>query len=171
MPLMKLAATAIDRVAENAESVAATTATYAATDLLCYRAAEPEALVRRQTALWQPLLDWASLRFDAPLLVATGVAPIAQPADSLRALRRAVSAIDPLPLTAIADLTALAGSVVLALAAAERRVTGDEAVEIALLEETFQAERWGDDEEAATRRRRIRADIAAATRFLDLVAA
>ena len=73
MPLTRLATTAIDRVATRREAVIEETANYAGTDLVCYRAAHPPALAARQQAVWQPLIDWAALRYDAPLAITTGV--------------------------------------------------------------------------------------------------
>lgn len=169
MPLMQLVSTAMDRVLDAREAVIEETAKYAATDLLCYRASEPRELVERETRLWQPLLDWASLRFDAPLRVTQGLTPIGQPADSLKALRAAVASLDLLALTGVADLTASCASLVLALAVFERRISADEACAAALIEETYQIERWGEDAEAAVRRRRIIAAIQAAAQFLSLV--
>jgi chaperone required for assembly of F1-ATPase len=168
MPFMRIASTAIDRVAARRAEVVAGTTAYAASDLLCYRAEEPPELAARQAAEWQPLLDWAMLRFDAPLLVGTGIM-IAQPADSLGALARAVAGFDLLALTALADLTGLAGSLVVALAVWERRLDGRQAADIVLLDETFQAERWGEDEDAAAHRAALRAEIAAVARFFDLL--
>ncbi|HLY54043.1 MAG TPA: ATP12 family protein [Stellaceae bacterium] len=168
MPLTRLANTAIDRVAEMAASVAAETAKYGETDLLCYRADGPPELAARQAAVWQPLLDWASLRFDAPLLVTAGVLPVEQPPDSRRALANAVAALDPLVLAAVADLTRSCGSLVLALALAEGRIDAETAIEAAFLDETHQTERWGEDAEALDRRRRLEAEIRAAARFLAL---
>lgn len=168
MQLMKLAATAIDRVATRREEVVAGTAAYANSDLLCYRAELPVELEARQAALWQPLLDWATLRFDAPLLVTHGIVAIPQPAASTAALGRAVAALDLLDLTAVADLTGLMGSLVLALALWDQRIDGETAAAAALLDEDFQAERWGVDDEAAERLAAIRAEIADGARFMAL---
>jgi chaperone required for assembly of F1-ATPase len=169
MPLFGLACTGIDRVAADRSGYVRTIAAYAETDLLCYRADRPAALVAHQREVWQPILDWATLRFDAPLVVTEGVLPVGQPAEALSALRRAVEHFSDMPLAAVGEATAACGSVVLALALAERRVDADEAFEAAQLDETFQMEQWGEDPEAVQRRARIRADIRAAASFLDLM--
>src|SRR5712691_7339344 len=69
MPLFRLAATALDRTAAQRDLVVTETAGYAGTDLVCYRAAHPPALTARQHAVWQTLIDWAALRYDAALAV------------------------------------------------------------------------------------------------------
>src|SRR6266851_7514410 len=94
MPLMRLASTAIDLVAKNHANVVAEIANFAGTDLLCYRAEQPPALTARQHAVWQKLLDWATLRYDAPLTVTSGIVPVTQPATTLHALAAAVAAYD-----------------------------------------------------------------------------
>ncbi len=77
MPLTQLANTAIDRVKTQRAPVVRQIADYAATDLVCYRALRPPQLAQRQQAVWQPLIDWAVLRYDAPLDITAGVIPIA----------------------------------------------------------------------------------------------
>jgi chaperone required for assembly of F1-ATPase len=169
MKLMALVSTARDLVAEQPAAIAAEAASYAATDLLCYRAEYPQSLVRRELLLWQPLLDWAANRFDAPLLVTAGVVPIEQPAGSLKALRLVLDGLDPFTLAAIADLTASCGSLILALALWDGRLDAAGAFEAAVLDERFQNERWGEDAEALVRRRRLEADIQTGARFLALL--
>jgi len=69
MPLTRLAGATIDRAPDKREIIVREVAGYAATDLVCYRAARPPELAARQAAVWQPLVDWAVLRYDAPLAV------------------------------------------------------------------------------------------------------
>jgi len=169
MRLAKLASTALDRVAVQREAVAEQTAGYAGTDQLCYRATEPAALVEIETALWQPLLDWAARRYGAALVPAIGILPVEQPATAVAVLREEVLALDVLRLTAVADLTACCGSLILALAVLEGRIDAAGAMEAAFADERYQIAKWGADEEAVERLRRVDSDIAAAARFLALL--
>jgi chaperone required for assembly of F1-ATPase len=171
MPLMQLASTAIDRVAEAPEPTVKAIAGFAATDLLCYRAERPRSLFERQERLWQPLVDWARLQYDAPLIVVTGIMPRPQPPEALRAIEAAVVALEPFRLTALAAATAAAGSVLLGLALLEGRLSAGEVYDLSFLDETYQIERWGLDEEAARRRAGLKAEIEAAERFLALLSA
>ena len=168
MPLTRLAATATDRVALARAPVIDELMRFAGTDLLCYRAEEPEALRARQSALWQPLLDWASARFGAELCVISGLMPQPQPDATLTALRRAVEALDDLALTALMVATAAAGSLVVGLALLERRITGEEAFAVSQLDESFQIEEWGEDSEQTARRAALKEDLLAVERFLAL---
>jgi chaperone required for assembly of F1-ATPase len=169
MPLFRLAATAIDRTARERDLVVDVTANYANTDLVCYRAERPPSLAARQHAVWQPLIDWASLRYDAALAVTSGIVPARQPPATLGAFGAIVAAQDEFRLTALHTLTASCGSLVIALALLEGRLDADSAFAASQLDETFQIEAWGEDSEAAARRRNIAADIAAAARFLKLL--
>jgi chaperone required for assembly of F1-ATPase len=169
MPLMQLASTAIDRVGPQRDRVAGDIAAYAATDLVCYRAESPAELVARQQQIWQPLVDWARLEFDAPLAVTAGVMPRPQPAEALHALRAAIDSFDHLGLTALQALTVASGSLVIALAVVKGRIDADAAWAASQLDETYQIEKWGEDAEAAKRRQALLRDIRNAARFLDLV--
>lgn len=169
MPLMRLAATAIDRVAPQRQKTIDDIAGYAETDLVCYRAERPEDLVARQSAIWQPLVDWATLRFDAPLLVVAGVIPKRQSFAVAAAMRAAVSGMDEFWLSALHEATTLCGSIVIGLALAERRLDAEGAWRASQLDEIYQIEKWGEDAEAARRRSSIRSDLDAACRFMDLL--
>jgi chaperone required for assembly of F1-ATPase len=165
MPLMQFAATAIDRLADNRSGLIEEVAGYGRSDLVCYRVDEPSSLVRRQEERWQPLIAWAAERYDIVLNVTAGIVAVEQPPHTLATFRRVLEACDLFALTALAGATTAAGSLVIALALAEDRLSADEAADAALLDELFQAERWGSDPEAERRRAAIRADLAAAKRF------
>ena len=167
-PLTRLAGTAQERVAPDPAPTVAALARYAEADLLCYRADHPQALVQRQARLWQPWLDWAALAYDAPLRVTAGIRRLPQEPSSLRALRRAVAAMEPLMLTGLAAAVPALGSLVLGLALAEGRLDAGEAHALAALDELFQAELWGTDAEAERRLASIAADIKVAARLMEL---
>lgn len=171
MPLTRLATTTVDRVATQREVIVRQTANYAATDLVCYRAAHPPALAARQQAVWQPLIDWSVLRYDAPLSVTTGVIPTKQSVASLRALAAAVAEQDDFALTALHVATAACGSLVIGLALIEGHLDAAGAFAASQLDESFQIEAWGEDAEQAERRRALAADIQAAPRFISLLRA
>jgi chaperone required for assembly of F1-ATPase len=169
MPLTRLATTTLDRVATQRGAVVQQTANYAGTDLLCYRARHPPALAARQQTMWQPLIDWAVLRYDAPLSVTNGVIPKIQATASLRAFAAAVAELDDFALTALHLATTACGSLVLGLALLEGRVDAQEAFAASQLDESFQIETWGEDPEQIGRRRALAADIEATARFISLL--
>jgi len=159
MPLTRLVVTAIDRVAGQRDAVIDAVMTYADADTLCYRAETPADLVALQCRRWQPLLDWAEARWQVRFAVATGVAPLSQPAATTAALRSSVAAMDDLRLTTLAAAVQVTGSLVIGLALIDGYVTGDTAFALALLDEEYQAGKWGRDPEAERRRRDVRDEI------------
>jgi chaperone required for assembly of F1-ATPase len=167
MPLTRLATTVVDLMPARREDAIAEAVGYAATDLLCYRAAEPPALVERQTALWQPWLDWASLELDATLLVTDDVTPLDQPAPALRSIELAVRRLDHWRLVGLHAATTLTGSVVLGLAMERGVLDAGAAFTAALLDELFEVERWGEEEIQQRRHAELRRDLEAAGRFLE----
>jgi len=169
LPLTRLASIALDLVAPRREAVVAEVAKYAGTDLVCYRADQPPELAERQHAAWQPLVDWASLRFDAPLTVTAGILPLPQPPASLKALEIAVAAYDTHRLAALHLATAACGSLVVALALIEGRIDAEAAFASAELDQSYEIERWGEDVEQAKRRQGVKEDIALAARFISLL--
>jgi chaperone required for assembly of F1-ATPase len=171
MPLTRLATTTVDQVATQRDAIIRQTASYAETDLVCYRAAHPPTLAARQQVVWQPLIDWAVLRYDAPLSVTTGVIPTKQSAASLRAFAAAVAGQNDFALTALHVATAACGSLVIGLALIEGHLDAEGAFAASQLDESFQIEAWGEDAEQAERRRALAADIEAAARFISLLRA
>jgi len=168
MPLTKLANTAIDAVTLNLAAVAEDVLSFAARDLLCYRATAPESLAGRQAACWDPLLSWAEQHYGARLIATAGIMPVDQPPESLAALRAAVARLDPFALTALHLMTTLTGSAVLPLAHLAGRLSLEEGWAAAHIEEDYQIGHWGEDAEARKRRELRFADMHAASEFFRL---
>jgi chaperone required for assembly of F1-ATPase len=174
MPLTRLAFTAIDGVAANMQAVIDDISKYAETDLVCYRAAEPRSLAEAQAAAWDPVLDFAAMHLDAHFFRAEGVVFVAQPAAARAAVKARVAAVGdsaaaPFALSALSVMTALTGSVLIALALTGGALSLDEAWRAAHVDEDFQIRQWGEDREAMQRRERRFADMAAADRLWRLI--
>ena len=149
MPFTRMANSAIDKVAPQFDAVVGMLADYGGTDLLCYRATDPQPLIDRQDAGWNPLLDWAAACLDAPLRAVPGVMFIAQAPASLARLRAAVAAQSAFQIAAFHDLVAISGSLILALAVTRERLSADAAFELSRIDEHWQAGLWGVDADAA----------------------
>lgn len=169
MPLTRAVNATLDKVVPQVGAVAAELAGYGATDLLSYRAEGPEGLIARQAETWDPLLDWAARALGARLAVTRGVMPAAQPANALAALRARVDAFSPWELTALSEFVTLSGSLVLGLATATDEIDPDAAWRASRIDEDWQAERWGFDEEEAERVASKRADFLRAHHYLSLL--
>lgn len=148
MPFTRTANTAIDKVAPQHAEVADMLAEYGDSDLLCYRAESPADLVARQAAGWDPLLDWAEAQLGARLHPVTGLMHRPQPAAAVEVLRARTHALTPFELAAFHDLVALTGSLVLGFAATFPDQSAEDIWALSRLDETYQQELWGEDEEA-----------------------
>lgn len=168
MPLTRWANAAIDKVTPQRAAVAAMLAAYGDADATCYRADSPADLVARQAAAWDPLLDWAASALGARLRPVTGVMHRPQDGAALARLGARVDALDIWALTALHDLVGLSGSLVIGFAALHRRHPPDTLWRLSRIDETWQAERWGVDDEAAAAAARKRSDFLEAQRFHDL---
>jgi chaperone required for assembly of F1-ATPase len=169
MPLTRLVNSALDGVAADPEGVRADLLRYAASDLLCYRAGDPARLVERQSTAWDPVLDWAHDALGARFILADGVMFAQQPERALAAVGEALAGLDsPLALAALHTMTSLTGSVLLALAVARRQLTAAQAWTAAHVDEDYQAELWGADDEAMERRAARWREMDAAARLFAL---
>ncbi|MDG1738493.1 MAG: ATP12 family protein [Paracoccaceae bacterium] len=148
MPFTRSANAAIDKVTIQHEEVADMIADYGDSDLLCYRADSPRELCLRQAEAWDPLLDWADKTFNARLKPRTGVIHAPQDPRAVVNLRRFVHAFDAFELTAIHDLVGMSGSLIIGLAAAKRFESPEALWEKSRVDERWQAEQWGEDDEA-----------------------
>lgn len=169
MPFTGLANAAIDRVAPDPGAFARSLALFGESDLLCYRAEGPDALVRRQAESWDKLLDWARRRFDVDFEIACGIMHRAQPQRTVEQLGRAVAARGPFQLAGLAPLVTIAGSLLIALALDEGGIALEQAWAAANLDEAWQAENWGEDSLAAAATAARRAEFEAGYRFLRLL--
>ena len=148
MTFTRAANAAIDKVTLQFVEVADLIAAFGENDLLCYRAAAPQELVDRQATAWDPILDWANDVYGVRLATGQGVMHIAQPPSAIERLTQEVHALSPFQLTAFHDLVSLTGSVVLGFAIVNNRLGADVAWDLSRIDEIWQAEHWGQDEEA-----------------------
>lgn len=172
MPVTRLVNAAIDGVAGDIDAVAADIVKYSGSDLLCYRASEPAALVAAQTRHWDPILDFARERFGARFAIGEGVMFVTQPQNSIDAIAHAVAEIvrarnAALRVAALQLVTTLTGSALLALAVFHGALTCDEAWAAAHVDEDEQMRVWGFDAEALRRRAARFEDMKAACALLD----
>ncbi len=169
MPVTRMANSAIDKVRVQHAEVAALLADYGGTDHLCYRATGPEDLVDRQARAWDPLLDWADEALGARLEVGQGVMHVPQPPAALSRLAAMVAELDPFRLVAFHDLVCISGSLILALAVVRGRLDGGSAWSLSRIDEDWQAEIWGQDEDAEQAAELKRLAFAAAESFWHMV--
>ncbi len=169
MPLTRLVNIAIDRVADNPADVIDEVVNYAGSDLVCYRASEPEGLVEAQNAVWNPVLDWAHDVLGARFQLSEGVRYVEQEAAALAAVRADAEKISrPFALAALASATNLTGSALIPLALARGAISSEQAWQAAHVDEDWQISQWGEDDDAKLRREFRKLGFEAAARVFQL---
>ena len=168
MPATRMANSAIEKVRPQMQAVADHLLAYGETDLLCYRAEGPEALTARQSAVWDPWIEWAKAELGADLQVTAGIVPVSQELRAITCFRAEVEKLDHFGLAAFHDLVTLPGSLVLGLAAARGAAPAATIWEAARIDEIWQAEQWGQDDEAESANLRKARAFEEALRFLEL---
>ena len=161
MPLTRLANSIIDGVADKRDAVADDIMKYLASDLVFYRADGPPGLVERERQHWDPVIAWARENLGAHFVLAEGVVFVAQPRAALAAVRAALPK-NPWPLGALHAVTTLTGSALLALALAHGALSADDAWAAAHVDEDWNMDFWGRDDQALARRAMREAEMRAA---------
>lgn len=169
MPLTGILSTGIDGGEDAAEKWRDEILDYLKSDLICYRAIEPAALVRRQTESWDGYIEFMRAEFGAALIVTSGVVAVDQPQIAVDAVDKALSAQLPEILFALRLATAITGSAAMALALWRNAFAPEDIFEASRVDERFQEERWGEDDEAKARENRLRAEFMSVSRFLALL--
>ncbi|MEX0285186.1 MAG: ATP12 family chaperone protein [Paracoccaceae bacterium] len=165
MPVTRMANSAIDKVRVKHAEIATMIAEYGGTDLLCYRADGPDALIARQVAAWDPALDWAREKMGVSLQIGSGVMFFQQPEGDLKVLSDRIHALDDFQLAAAHDLVGLSGSLILGLAAMDGWRSPEEIWDASRVDDIWQQEQWGADDEAVDIAETKRASFLQAHRF------
>ena len=169
MPCTGLSNAAIDIIAPDPESFAASLTAYADTDALCYRSAEPPELIARQNAAWNPMIEWARRRYDVSFTLVTGIIHLPQPVPSVERLTIEIVARNPFELAGLAPIVTISGSLIAALALYEKDISAARVFDICHLDELWQVEKWGEDHLGTQTREAHRAEFMSAARFLALL--
>ncbi len=148
MPYTQFAHAGLDQAVDERAEIAAKITLYGETDLLCYRAEAPQELAKRQAKAWDPLLAWSAEALGAPLKTTSGIMHVAQPGASLNALAAHVQPFEGFALKALYDWVTISGSLVLGLAVAKGRLSAAEGWALSRVDENWQEEQWGVDDEA-----------------------
>ncbi|MBI1361407.1 MAG: ATPase [Alphaproteobacteria bacterium] len=163
----RLANVALDHAPAARADLVAEAARYAETDLVCHLAERPGELVRRQDEAWAPLRAWAETELGVRLIPVEGIIAARQPAESIAAVRDHAATLDVFRLTALVHAIALFGSAVIGLAVERGRISAVEAHRLSLVDEDFQISQWGEDAEAARRRKLMLAEAMALDLWFD----
>ena len=168
MPLTRLANSVVEGVVDRVADVSDDLAKYFQSDLVFYRAGHTEALVAREAEHWDPVLFWAAEALGAHFILSEGIVHVRQPDEAIQAARGALPD-DPWSVAALHVITTLTGSALLALALAHGVRDADQVWAAAHVDEDWNADQWGVDEEAAGRRAARLKDFSAAVAVLEAV--
>jgi chaperone required for assembly of F1-ATPase len=169
MPLTRHANTALDRVKAHRGAILKEIGGFGESDLLCYRATDPDELISAQAAAWDPLLAWSAKNLKAPLNIVHGIMHQSQAAQSLASLRRAVLVVDDWQVSPLHTLVSISGSLVIGLAVLHKAISADAAWAAAQVDALYQTAKWGIDDEAQAVAQRRHHDMIKAAEFLALL--
>ncbi len=165
MPLTRLANSVVEAVVDRVDAVTEDVAKYFQSDLLFYRAGDPQALVAREAARWDPVLFWAADVLGAHFILSEGIVHVRQPDSAVAAARAALPA-DAWSIAAMHVITTMTGSALLALALKCGVLDQEQVWAAAHVDEDWNSEKWGVDEEVAARRSARLVEFRAAARIL-----
>lgn len=151
MAATRLAYTALEAIPPAREAVADQFAQYAGSDLVCYFAEEPTALVERQAEHWGPVLERAERELALVFIRAAGIRHQAQPEATLASVKAMALETNDFGLAGLAFGAPLFGSAILTLALQKGWLTAEQAHALSRVDEAYQEEKWGIDDEAAER--------------------
>jgi chaperone required for assembly of F1-ATPase len=166
MHASRLANTAIDAIPGARDASADSVAAFAGNDLLCYRADEPQGLIDRQAELWDPLIARIEAQEGLAFVKVAGLIHRDQPEGTVGKVKALALGLDDFRLAGLAFATSLYGSAILAVSVLRGWLDAGEAYEISRLDEAWQEERWGVDDEAAARTEGLRVEAAMLERWL-----
>ena len=169
MPFMVLSSTAVDRVRPRSDDTIDEILSFLETDLLCYRAQEPDALVREQNEVWQPLLNWCEGLIGSAFNVTSGIMPVSQVPTLVPSARKILRSYNHFELLGLHQFTSISGSAVIGLALLENHIELEAAYQASFIDDYFQINNWGDDADASLRIANRRREMLEIKEFLDLL--
>tara|TARA_B100001123_G_scaffold130461_1_gene151512 strand:- start:4771 stop:5280 length:510 start_codon:yes stop_codon:yes gene_type:complete len=169
MPFMALSSTAVDRVRPRSDDTIDEILSFLETDLLCYRAQEPDALVLEQNEVWQPLLNWCEGLIGSAFNVTSGIMPVSQVPTLVPSARKILRSYNHFELLGLHQFTSISGSAVIGLALLENHIELEAAYQASFIDDYFQINNWGDDADASLRIANRRREMLEIKEFLDLL--
>ena len=169
MPIYKFAVTSLDRVSTQRDAIVDELSAFGANDLLCYREDRDLKLAEHQEQVWQPFLNWAAEMFSVNFKVFNGIMPGNQDQKCISNLRNAIDKFDDYQLSGLHTLVTVSGSLVLGLAAAYNQSPLDDIIKASFLDDLWQQDKWGYDEEVTVKLNNHRKLIEDAHHYLQLL--
>ena len=162
-----LVSTAIDKISKNRNLFINQILSFVDTDLICYRADAPNELVQLQNQKWDPIISMIEKYTGFSLETFTGIMPSKQEKGVHLKVKQLVNQFSDLEISALHRITNVTGSVFLSLCILKGDLYKNHAFELSFLDELWQAENWGDEEEASKKRDNISLELNRLIYFVD----
>jgi chaperone required for assembly of F1-ATPase len=169
MPLTRLANAALDRIEDERAAVIEQILRFCGTDLICYRADAPDSLVEAQAQAWDPILHWLKRDLDIHLPTAVGITPITLDSDVEAKFLKHLEGLGVFTLSGLGAIVSAAGSLCVGLGVLHGHINGEQAYLAASVDDRYQLDRWGADDDAEAQLKGREQDIKAAAVFLSLL--
>ena len=157
----------IDKIINNRISYINDILSFIDTDLICYRAEEPNDLVQWQSKNWDPILLKIEKYINNKVDVFKGIMPSKQKKGIKLKIIKFLTKFSDLEIIVLHRITNITGSVFLSLCILNNDVIKEKAFELSHLDELWQAENWGYEEEASNNREKINFELNRTIYFLD----
>ena len=160
--------TAIDRISNDRQLYINETMQFIDTDMICYRAEKPFELCQLQKLKWDPLLLTVKNYIDIKIDVFQGVIPQKQNITVHKKIREIISQFSDLKISILYRLTNITGSIFISLSLLKGDFLEKDLFETCFLDELWQAEQWGQEEESTSKRKRIYKELKKIVTLIDL---
>ena len=162
-----LISTSLDKIIDDKNLYINDVLDYIDTDLICYRAENPKELVELQKNKWDPIILLIEKYIGIKVRVFEGVLPKAQHATVHYRLNNLINQFDIFEIAVLHRITNITGSIFLSLCVLKKDISKNEVFELSFLDEFWQAENWGFDEETSKKRKEISIELNKSIFFLD----
>ncbi len=167
MILYGLISTSLDKIIDNRNSYIDDILDYIDTDLICYRAENPKELVELQKNKWDPIILLIEKYIGTKVQVFRGILPKKQHITVHSKLNNIINQFNNFEISALHRITSITGSIFLSLCVLKKDISKNEVFELSFLDELWQAENWGFDEETSQKRKEISIELNKTIFFLD----
>tara|TARA_B100000989_G_scaffold261113_1_gene211995 strand:- start:132 stop:830 length:699 start_codon:yes stop_codon:yes gene_type:complete len=159
--------TSIDKISNNRILYINDILNFIDTDLICYRAEKPNDLVKWQSKNWNPILLKVEKYINHKIDVFTGIMPSKQNNVIKFKINKILTKLSDLEIIALHRITNITGSAFLSLCILNNDIVKEKVFDLAYLDELWQAENWGHEEEASNNREKINIELNRTIYFLD----
>ena len=167
MIFYSLISTSLDKIIDNKNLYINDILDYIDTDLICYRAENPKELVELQKNKWDPIILLIEKYIGTKVNVFEGVLPKKQDATVHDKLNNLINQFDIFEISVLHRITNITGSIFLSLCVLKKDILSNEVFELSFLDELWQAENWGFDDETSKKRKEISIELNRSIYFLD----